>query len=118
MYRSAKLPVKSDSPRPAHSATPFSPGPGLHRGTLEKAPGNYRISDGDRNASTFEFPLLYQELVPENVYDIMSLEPVPSLTEQIVEAARELERQGVKAIMGNCGVTDEMRERVVIGGLE
>jgi hypothetical protein len=67
------------------------------RANVAMVPGNIG------NASTFDFPLLYQELVADNVYDVMSLEPVPSLTEQIVHAAKELERQGVKAIMGNCG---------------
>lgn len=67
------------------------------RANVAMVPGNMG------NAATFDFPLLYQELVADNVYDVMSLEPVPSLTEQIVEAAKELERQGVKAIMGNCG---------------
>lgn len=67
------------------------------RAHLPMAPGNMG------NATTFDFPLLYREMLPENPYDIMALEPPEAFTDEIVKAARWLELQGVRAIMGNCG---------------
>ena len=67
------------------------------RANLPMAPGNLG------NATTFPFPLLYREFIPENVYDVLALEPVESFTDQMVEAAKWLEFQGVRAIMANCG---------------
>ena len=67
------------------------------RAHLPMAPGNMG------NATTFKFPLLYREMLPDNVYDIMALEPPETFTDEIVKAAKWLELQGVRAIMGNCG---------------
>jgi hypothetical protein len=55
------------------------------------------------NATTFKFPLLYRELVSDNIYDIMSEQPTEAFTDATVEAAKWLELQGVRAIIGNCG---------------
>jgi Asp/Glu/hydantoin racemase len=67
------------------------------RAHLPMAPGNMG------NATTFDFPLLYREMLPENPYDIMALKPEKPFVDEIVKAARWLELQGVRAIMGNCG---------------
>ena len=53
------------------------------------------------NASTFDFPLLYRA-VPGLTVDA-TLNGDPEREESVVEAAIELERQGVRAISSNCG---------------
>jgi hypothetical protein len=53
------------------------------------------------NASTFDFPLLYRE-VPGLTVDA-TLSGDPEREGSVVEAAVELERQGVRAISSNCG---------------
>ena len=67
------------------------------RGNLPMMPGNMG------NASTFNFPLLYREMECDNIADIASDEPTQNFTEAAIDAAKWLELQGVRAIMGNCG---------------
>ena len=67
------------------------------RGNLPMMPGNMG------NASTFKFPMLYREMVCENIADITAKEPTRDFTEAAVDAAKWLELQGVRAIIGNCG---------------
>jgi Asp/Glu/hydantoin racemase len=67
------------------------------RANLPMMPGNMG------NATTFDFPLLYRELVAENIYDIMAEQPTKAFTDATVEAAKWLELQGVRAIIGACG---------------
>ena len=57
------------------------------------------------NGTTFKFPLLYREMLPEDPYKIMALEPEKekAFVDEIVKAANWLELQGVRAIVGNCG---------------
>ena len=55
------------------------------------------------NATTFDFPILYRQMVADNVMDVMAEEPTQNFADGIVEAAQWLELQGVDAIMGNCG---------------
>ena len=59
-----------------------------------KIPGNVA------NATTYDFPVLYKEVD----FDIERLfEGDPAIEETIVNAARELEASGVRAIIGACG---------------
>jgi hypothetical protein len=67
------------------------------RVNLPMIPGNMG------NASTFDFPMLYREMNADNAFDVMANPPSQNFTDGIVEAAKWLELQGVKAIMGNCG---------------
>jgi len=67
------------------------------RANLPMMPGNMG------NATTFDFPMLYREMDADNRYDIMADQPTESFTAASVEAAKWLELQGVRAIMGNCG---------------
>jgi hypothetical protein len=67
------------------------------RANLPMMPGNMG------NATTFNFPLLYRELVAENIYDIVATQPTEAFADATVEAAKWLELQGVRAIIGNCG---------------
>jgi len=59
-----------------------------------KLPGNVV------NATTFPFPVLYQKVT----FDIELLfKGDPSIEAEIIAAAKELEKQGVRAIVGACG---------------
>ena len=67
------------------------------RGNLPMVPGNMG------NASTFDFPMLYREMQCDNIADIAADEPTENFTAAAIDAAKWLELQGVRAIMGNCG---------------
>ena len=67
------------------------------RGNLPMMPGNMG------NASTFNFPMLYREMECDNIADIAADEPTKNFTEAAIDAAKWLELQGVRAIIGNCG---------------
>ena len=67
------------------------------RANLPMMPGNMG------NATTFNFPMLYREMAADNALDVMATTPVEQFTDACVEAAKWLELQGVRAIMGNCG---------------
>ena len=54
------------------------------------------------NASTYDFPVLYRE-VKGATFEAIIQRQDPALASPIVDAARELERQGVKAITSDCG---------------
>jgi Asp/Glu/hydantoin racemase len=55
------------------------------------------------NATTFDFPMLYRRMESDNAMDVMANPPAKNFADGIIEAAKWLELQGVKAIMGNCG---------------
>lgn len=68
-----------------------------------KLPGNVV------NATTFSYPVLYKKLE----FDIELLfEGAPELEGIIVEAARELEAEGVRAIVGACGYFAHFQQQV------
>ena len=55
-----------------------------------------------KNASTFEFPVKYKivkDATPERIVELADM----SLLEPFIEAAKELEREGVEAITTSCG---------------
>ena len=57
------------------------------------------------NASTFQFPILYREIACPDPYVIMAEDPdkETEFVDESAKAARWLELQGVRAIVGNCG---------------
>jgi aspartate/glutamate racemase len=61
-----------------------------------KVPGHIK------NATTFHFPITYKVIkgaTPERVV----VKPDPKLVAPLIESARELEQEGVRAITGSCG---------------
>ncbi|MGG5372360.1 aspartate/glutamate racemase family protein [Enterococcus sp. AZ196] len=88
------------------SATPFSGcGVGIIAVNLiyPKVPGNVA------NATTFDFPVLY-EVVDFEIEELF--EGSEQIKEQIVQAAKKLEKQGVRAIVGACGYFGHFQEAV------
>lgn len=54
------------------------------------------------NARTFDHPVLYSVVRGADMEHLI-YSPDPELVERFLEAGRELVRQGVKAVVGNCG---------------
>ena len=55
------------------------------------------------NAKTFPFPVLYRQVHDATVWDLFNPGIAIGAPEPWVEAARDLERAGVKGISGGCG---------------
>ncbi|MBO0458078.1 aspartate/glutamate racemase family protein [Enterococcus hulanensis] len=68
-----------------------------------KVPGNVA------NATTFDFPVLY-EVVDFEIEQLF--EGSEEIKEQIISAAKKLEKQGVRAIVGACGYFGHFQEAV------
>ncbi|NOR39980.1 MAG: aspartate/glutamate racemase family protein [Gammaproteobacteria bacterium] len=63
------------------------------------------------NASTFDFPLMYEPM--EVTGDmVVSSKPHPEVLKRSVEAGKKLEAQGVRAICGNCGFFANYQQQV------
>lgn len=68
-----------------------------------KLPGNVA------NATTFKFPVAY-EVVSFPIEDLF--EGKPEILDQILEAAKRLEKKGVRAIVGACGYFNHFQEDI------
>jgi len=55
------------------------------------------------NATTFSFPVYYKSLPGSSTEGMVSTKPDPIILEQTIKAAKELEKQGCRAIIGACG---------------
>ena len=55
------------------------------------------------NASTFPFPVLYESTGPIEFGWLAGTDPHPEVVKRSIAAAKRLELQGVRAIIGNCG---------------
>lgn len=67
-------------------------------------PGNVQ------NATTFRFPVHYHIVRGSTFKRLLSADP--TLCESIIAGAKELERQGVRAIIGACGYFGNFQEQV------
>ncbi len=67
-------------------------------------PANIPMLPGDMgNATTFDFPVIY-ELIPDiDPFWVLSSEPHPEVLRRTIIAAHRLEMQGCRAVIGNCG---------------
>ena len=75
---------------------------GIAIGVIQLSANIPMIPGNMGNASTFDFPLLYEpmDITGEMV---VSTKPHPEVLKRSVEAGKKLEAQGVRAICGNCG---------------
>jgi len=55
------------------------------------------------NATTFRYPVHYRYIRAASVESVVSPQPHPEVLAQLIEAGRELETQGCRAIIGACG---------------
>ena len=89
--------------RPAYTTAGFPIGIIAIKLDYPKLPGNVV------NASTFPFPVLYEEVT----FEIEALfRGDAAIRDQIVQAAVRLERKGVRAIIGACGFFAHFQEDV------
>ena len=63
---------------------------------LDLLPGNIAHPD------TFDFPVIYKQ-VKGACYQTIVVDPDNQVLQEMVETARILEKEGIRAIMGNCG---------------
>ncbi|HFI0790887.1 TPA: aspartate/glutamate racemase family protein [Streptococcus suis] len=68
-----------------------------------KLPGNVA------NATTFSFPVVYEDIVLE-IEDLFNGEE--KLLDMVIDAAKKLEKKGVRAIVGACGYFNHFQEQV------
>jgi len=63
---------------------------------LESIPGNVAHPD------TFSFPVVYEEVMGA-CYQTVIVEPNTNVLKEMIKTAQMMEKEGVQAIMGNCG---------------
>jgi len=67
-------------------------------------PANIPMLPGDMgNPTTFNFPVLYELITDIDPFWVLASEPHPVVMEKTIEACKNLEMQGVRSIIGNCG---------------
>lgn len=64
-----------------------------------------------KNAASFDFPVLYRTVRGATI-DRLIRERDPALLAPFIEAARELEKEGVRAITGSCGFLALHQQRI------
>ncbi|HJO96659.1 MAG: hypothetical protein QF639_06790 [Rhodospirillales bacterium] len=62
------------------------------------------------NASTFDFPVLHKVVEGTELMQVKNADP--AVADMLIESGRELERQGVRAIVGGCGFFGHHQSRV------
>lgn len=74
-------------------------------GVIQMGPVRVPMIPGNMgNASTFNFPVLYQRLEGMVTIEmIFSTQPDPEVLRWAIDAGKKLEEQGCRAIIGNCG---------------
>ena len=84
---------------------------GIAIGVIQLSANIPMIPGNMGNASTFDFPLMYEPM--EVTGDmVVSTKPHPEVLKRSVEAGRNLEAQGVRAICGNCGFFANYQQQV------
>jgi Asp/Glu/hydantoin racemase len=67
-------------------------------------PANIPMLPGDMgNATTFDFPVLYESLGNVDPFWVLAAEPHPEVLKRTIIASRRLIQQGARSIIGNCG---------------
>ena len=84
---------------------------GIAIGVIQLSANIPMIPGNMGNASTFDFPLLYEpmDITGEMV---VSTKPHPEVLKRSVEAGKKLAAQGVRAICGNCGFFANYQQQV------
>jgi len=71
---------------------------------IVQLPANIPMLPGDMgNPTTFNFPVLYELITDIDPFWVLSDKPHPVVLEKTIEACKNLEMQGVRSIIGNCG---------------
>ncbi len=84
---------------------------GIAIGVIQLSANIPMIPGNMGNASTFDFPLMYEPM--EVTGDmVVSSKPHPEVLKRSIEAGKKLEAQGVRAICGNCGFFANYQQQV------
>ena len=64
----------------------------------------YTLPPGSvENATSFKYPVHYKAIPAASIKNVVQPEPHPEVLEQLIEAGKEMELQGCRAIIGACG---------------
>ena len=71
---------------------------------IVQIPAHIPMLPGDvGNATTFDYPVLYESIGDVDPFWVLSSEPHPEVLKRTLIASRRLVLQGVRSIIGNCG---------------
>lgn len=71
---------------------------------IVQIPAHIPMLPGDMgNATTFDYPVLYESIGDVDPFWVLSSEPHPEVLKRTIIASRRLVLQGVRSIIGNCG---------------
>jgi Asp/Glu/hydantoin racemase len=71
---------------------------------IVQIPANIPMLPGDMgNATTFDFPVLYESIGNVDPFWVLAAEPHPEVLKRTIIASRRLIQQGARSIIGNCG---------------
>ncbi|MCK4785096.1 MAG: aspartate/glutamate racemase family protein [Desulfobacteraceae bacterium] len=77
---------------------------GLAIGIIVFGEGGVPLVPGNvGNATTFSFPVYYKAIEAATAERVVSTKPDPLVLKELIEAGKELERQGCRAITSDCG---------------
>jgi hypothetical protein len=77
---------------------------GVALGIILFGQAGYALPPGSvENATTFSFPVYYKAIDAASVERVVSPNLDPDVLKQLIEAGKEMERQGCRAIIGACG---------------
>jgi len=77
---------------------------GLAIGIIVLGEGGFPLIPGNvGNATTFSFPVYYKAIEEAITERVVSTKPDPLVLERLIEAGKELEKQGCRAITSDCG---------------
>lgn len=77
---------------------------GVALGIILFGQAGYALPPGSvENATTFNFPVYYKAIEAASVERVVSPKLDPDVLEQLIDAGKEMERQGCRAIIGACG---------------
>lgn len=74
----------------------WEPGDKVTLAQLEQIPGNIA------HPETFNFPVVYKK-IKDACYQTVVVQPNQQVLKNMIETAREMEKSGIRAVMGNCG---------------
>lgn len=64
----------------------------------------YTLPPGSvENATSFKYPVHYKAIPAASIPNVVQPEPHPEVLKQLIEAGKEMELQGCRAIIGACG---------------
>ncbi len=77
---------------------------GVAIGVIQLGPARVPMVPGNMgNGTTFPFPVMWHVMQGTDIDSVVSTKPHPGVLKLAIESARALEKQGCRAVVGNCG---------------